>query len=92
MGKKDKINLLKPYFNDLKPSEGYLAIKYLIEHGYVQNIITTNFDPLIDKILENIPHRKIVGELTSELGDNPKITFIKAHGDLKYGNLRFSPF
>ena len=59
--KKDKINLLKPYFNDLKPSEGYLAIKYLIEHGYVQNIITTNFDPLIDKILENIPHRKIVG-------------------------------
>ncbi|WP_368228194.1 SIR2 family protein, partial [Blautia wexlerae] len=56
------------------------------------NIITTNFDPLIDKILENIPHRKIVGELTSELGDNPKITFIKAHGDLKYGNLRFSPF
>lgn len=92
LGKKDKINLLKPYFNDLKPSEGYLAIKYLIEHGYVQNIITTNFDPLIDKILENIPHRKIVGELTSELGDNPKITFIKAHGDLKYGNLRFSPF
>ena len=92
LGKKDKINLLKPYFNDLKLSEGYLAIKYLIEHGYVQNIITTNFDPLIDKILENIPHRKIVGELTSELGDNPKITFIKAHGDLKYGNLRFSPF
>ena len=60
LGKKDKINLLKPYFNDLKPSEGYLAIKYLIEHGYVQNIITTNFDPLIDKILENIPHRKII--------------------------------
>lgn len=25
-------------------------------------------------------------------GSNPKITFIKAHGDLKYGDLRFSPY
>ena len=92
LGKKDKINLLKPYFNDLQPSEGYLAIKYLVENGYIENIITTNFDPLIDSILEKIPHRKIVGNHDITIGNNPKIVFIKAHGDLEYGDLRFSPY
>lgn len=40
LGRKDKINLLQPYFDNLEPSEGYYAIKYLIENGYIQNIIT----------------------------------------------------
>lgn len=92
LGRKDKINLLQPYFDNLEPSEGYYAIKYLIENGYIQNIITTNFDPLIDIILEKTPHRIIVGEKEMVSGSNPKITFIKAHGDLKYGDLRFSPY
>lgn len=92
LGKKDKINLLKPYFNDLQPSEGYLAIKYLVENGYIQNIITTNFDPLIDTILEKIPHRKIVGKYDVKNDNNSQIVFIKAHGDLEYGGLRFSPY
>lgn len=92
LGRKDKINLLQPYFDNLEPSEGYYSIKYLIENGYIQNIITTNFDPLIDIILEKTPHRIIVGEKEMVSGSNPKITFIKAHGDLKYGDLRFSPY
>lgn len=93
LGKIDKIHLLAPYFENLTPSPGYFAVKYLVENHFIQNIITTNFDPLIDQMLENIPHRKIIGENEEVcVGSNPKLTFIKAHGDLKYGGLRFSPY
>lgn len=94
LGKIDRVHLLAPYFENLTPSPGYFAVKYLVKNHFIQNIITTNFDPLIDQILENIPHRKIVGENEEVCGgtNNPEFTFIKAHGDLKYGELRFSPY
>lgn len=93
LGKKDKIHLLSPYFENLTPSSGYFAVKYLIENHFIHNIITTNFDPLVDQMLENLPHRKIIGEYEEMYGGpDPVITFIKAHGDLEYGGLRFSPY
>ena len=92
LGNVDKINLLKPYFDDIVPSEGYWAIQYLVSNHYVQNIITTNFDPLIDRMLENVPHKKIVGIHEVRNDAASQLTFIKAHGDLENGELRFSPY
>lgn len=92
-GEQDRIDLLAPYFKNLEPSKGYLAIRNLIKTGYIKNIITTNFDPLIDEILKDIPHRTFIDGLKKESfsDDNFSINFVKAHGDLQHGNLRFAP-
>ena len=48
LGKKEKINLLKPYFNDLKPSEGYLAIKYFtLSFELTSNAFISSFNSKI---------------------------------------------
>lgn len=92
-GEQDRIDLLAPYFKNLEPSKGYLAIRNLIKTGYIKNIITTNFDPLIDEILKDIPHRTFIDGLKKESfsDDNFSINFVKAHGDLQHGNIRFAP-
>lgn len=66
-----------------------MAIRNLIKTGYIKNIITTNFDPLIDEILKDIPHRTFIDGLKKESfsDDNLSINFVKAHGDLQHGNL-----
>lgn len=90
-GEHDRINLLNRYFIDCKPSPGYIYLRKLIDLGCIKNIITTNFDLLIDEILSGLSYKLQVGDHVEIIGDDPKFTVIKAHGDLRYGNIRFSP-
>lgn len=90
-GNVDRINLLERYFKDMRPSIGYQCVRSLIEEKYINNIITTNFDPMLDEVLEGLSYNLVVGTKKEIIGDNPQFTLLKPHGDLKRGQLRFIP-
>lgn len=91
-GTEDRIQLLEDYFEGMSPSVGYKNLRWLLEAGYINNIITTNFDLMIDQALDGLSYRLIVGSIEEMVGDAPaQFTVIKAHGDLRHGQLRFAP-
>lgn len=90
-GKRDRIHLLEDYFKDMKPSKGYQFVRFLVENNYINNIITTNFDLMLDEVFEGLSYNLQVGDMQIKLGEDPQFTLLKAHGDLRYGQLRFSP-
>lgn len=90
-GAQDHIQLLQPFFTDMVPSRGYQVLRWLVENNYVNQILTTNFDLMLDKALEGLSYRLIVGTQTVIIGDDPTFTVLKAHGDMRYGELRFAP-
>ena len=92
-GERNRIQLLEDYFTDMTPSVGYQAMRWLVENGYINNIVTTNFDLMIDTALEGLSYQLVVGSHEEIVGTNPKpaLTLIKAHGDLRFGELRFAP-
>lgn len=90
-GDVDRINLLESYFKDMHPSIGYQCVRSLIETNYINNIITTNFDPMLDEVLEGLSYNLIVGTKAEIIGEDPQFTLLKPHGDLKRGQLRFAP-
>lgn len=92
-GKRNRIQLLDGFFTDMSPSAGYQAMRWLVENGYIDNILTTNFDLMIDKALEGLSYRLVVGSQEEIVGSEPEpvVTIIKAHGDLNHGELRFAP-
>lgn len=90
-GELERIHMLETFFEHMSPSVGYQILRWLVEQQYVTNIITTNFDDMIDKALEGLSYHLIVGTHEEDIGTNPSFTLIKAHGDLKFGELRFAP-
>ncbi len=90
-GNQNKIQLLKEYFENMSPSIGYENLRWLAENNYIQNIITTNFDLMIDQVFEGLSYNLIVGTKNIRIDQNAQLTIIKAHGDLNKGYLRFSP-
>lgn len=59
----ERVNLLKPYFepneeeieNHLKePTKAHRAIAQLAKDGYIKLVLTTNFDRLLEKALEDV--------------------------------------
>ena len=90
-GEKNRIGLLEGYFENMTPSIGYETIRWLVENDYIQNIITTNFDLMLDRALDGINYNLIVGTQNIIVDKDAKLTIIKAHGDLRHGELRFSP-
>ena len=90
-GNADRIQLLEEYFKNMSPSVGYQHLRYLIENNYINNIITTNFDPMLEEVLTGLSYYLQVGTYKEIIGTNPQFTLLKAHGDLKIGQLRFAP-
>lgn len=91
-GKKDKVQLLQNFFVNMSPSPGYKTLRWLLDHGYISNIITTNFDLMLDQALDGLSYHLSVGERSEEVGKGPfRFSLIKAHGDLRLGELRFAP-
>lgn len=88
----NKIELLEEYFRDMRPADGYKQIRFLVENHYINNIITTNFDLMLDKVFQGLSYQLLVGNNCEELliGNDPQFNLIKAHGDLNYGDLLFS--
>ena len=90
---KERRKLLQKRLEGVVPSEGHKFLRKLIELGYINNIITTNFDMLIEDVCDGLTYNKKVGENEYiKIGDgSPVFNLIKAHGDLETGNLKFAP-
>lgn len=91
-GKAEQKFLLESKLKDAEPSSGHKYLRLLVENGYIHNIITTNFDMLLEKTLEGLSYRKCVGTQSYKtIGSNPIVDILKVHGDLEEGEFRFAP-
>lgn len=89
---KERELLLKKKLDNIEPSEGHNLLRTLVKAGYIHNVITTNFDMLLEKTFCGLSYNKRVGENTyKHIGDNPSFNLLKVHGDLEEGEFRFSP-
>jgi len=91
----ERQQLLKSYFEPTEdersaglkiPSAAHKAIARLVQSGYIRVILTTNFDRLIEKALDEIGISPTVISTDDQiLGSLPlvhsKVTLIKIHGD-----------
>ncbi|MBU7028799.1 MAG: HEAT repeat domain-containing protein [Theionarchaea archaeon] len=101
-GKKERFDILSPYFEGMNPSPGYKTLAEMIEEGYFKLILTTNFDYMLEEVLKEtnlVLNRDyfvcIVGEgkediLTKKLEDGSMIRIVKLHGDYKSRILPFT--
>lgn len=92
IGEEDRREILTDYFKELKPGMGYKNLRLLVENGYITQIITTNFDILINEALQGMAYKLKVGDtpIRSVQGGGQIFVF-KVHGDIENGELRFSP-
>ncbi|MCL2441458.1 MAG: SIR2 family protein [Treponema sp.] len=91
-GKIERQEILEKYFLNLRPSKGYLYLRNLVEQGYITNIVTTNFDMLLNRSLDGIAYTIHVGNLPPRrINGGSLITLHKIHGDIESGELIFSP-
>ena len=90
-GRRDRIHMLETYFKDMEPSKGYRLVRFLVENNYINNIITTNFDLMLDEVFTGLSYNLQVGNMKYVIGEDPQFTLLKAHGDIRYGHLRFAP-
>lgn len=91
----ERASLLRPYFEPTEeeqeqglkmPTQAHKAIATLVKYGYIRTILTTNFDRLIEKALEEQSITPDVISTDDALkGAMPyvhsKCTVIKLHGD-----------
>lgn len=86
--------LRKEYFDRLikgkKPSVGHRYLANIISPGFIGNILTTNFDRLIERSLYQAELEPMVVNHQSDLEEfsiENKINVIKLHGDYLYDNI-----
>ena len=90
--KKERELLLKNKLMDVKPSDGHMFLRKLVENGFINTVITTNFDMLLEKAFEGLSYYKRVGNDKYQIvGNTPFFNLLKVHGDLEEGNFRFAP-
>lgn len=91
-GKLERKELLKKRFRNMNPTEGHICLRKLIEKGYIHNVITTNFDMLLENTFKGLSYNKRVGcKKYKKIGKNPSFNLLKIHGDLEDGEFRFAP-
>lgn len=89
----DRYLTIAPRLLDLNPSMGLRHMAQLVADGYIDTIVTTNFDTLVEKALSkffNISQMKILvrGEVPDDMiarylsSETPRIKIVKLHGDL----------
>ena len=89
--------LLRRYFDPpVQPTEGHQALAALCAAGRIRVIITTNFDRLIERALDQVGITpQVITSPTSVAGMTPlthaAVTVVKLHGDYAMPGLRNSP-
>ena len=103
--KTERSFLLRQYFepNDEEresgkklPTAAHVAIAKLVEEGYINVIVTTNFDRLLEKELDNIGITPVVISTRDQIiGASPisrnKCTVLKVHGDYLDSRIKNTP-
>lgn len=75
---------------NVPPSRGYVALTQILHHGWVSTVLTTNFDPCLERaqVLNNKPHRLVVIStpadyvMFSSAPQDPQQIFL--HGSVKH--------
>lgn len=92
LGKEDRREILDDYFLNLIPGDGYNNLRLLVENGYISNIITTNFDMLLDDSLQGLSYNVKIGKGNErKIKGGSLVHLLKVHGDIENGQLRFAP-
>lgn len=86
----DRNQFVKENFQDKKPSFGYLCFAdYLISKG-VKNVLTTNFDLLIERAIRKLDENYDLLNISDN--ESPLLTgslnIVKLHGDYNYDKIR----
>lgn len=90
--KKERELLLKSKLLDVKPSGGHMFLRRLVENEFINTVITTNFDMLLENAFEGLSYYKRVGNDKYQIvGNAPSFSLLKVHGDLEEGSFRFAP-
>lgn len=90
--KKERELLLKNKLIDVEPSSGHMFLRELVKNGFINTVITTNFDMLLENAFEGLSYNKRVGSNQYQVvGDAPSFNLLKVHGDLEEGSFRFAP-
>jgi hypothetical protein len=79
-----------------EPTKAHRAIAELVSKGYIRVILTTNFDPLLEKAIEDAGVKPaLVSDVSGIQGMNPlqheEVTIIKLHGHYLDTRLRNTP-
>ncbi|MFN7982167.1 MAG: tetratricopeptide repeat protein [Vicinamibacterales bacterium] len=80
---------------DRKPSFGYVVLANLIARNYINTVLTTNFDDLVNEACATFtdirPVTYAYGVMVSDLRiGNPRPRILKLHGDYLYSRLKNS--
>lgn len=82
--------VINNYVSNSSPSIGYLSLGALIRNKKIRNLVTTNFDNIIEKIYPDV--FVVSDESSHRTGDleiaGDKIQLIKLHGDFRYDKLK----
>ena len=103
--REEQRGILREYFEPNKeereagekqPTKAHKAIAKLVKEGYIKLILTTNFDRLIEKALEEegVNNYQILSTKNKIKGKAPyihRVTIIKLHGDYIDGEMKNTP-
>ena len=98
----ERYTILKKYYENLTPSNGYISLAKLIKSGYFELILTTNIDTMLEDALRTqefadfqviiIDEEMTTGKLEAILKTRtPKVKIIKLHGDIHARRFAFTP-
>lgn len=86
----DRNQFIKEKFHSVKPSFGYLCFAdYLISKG-ARNVLTTNFDLLIERAIRKLDENFDLTNVSENENPilNSRLNIIKLHGDYNYDSLK----
>ncbi len=90
----ERCRIVRPYFEDCRPSEGHIRLAGLIREQFFSTIFTTAIDGLLEKTLEQqrlLPGREYIrcvlpttspDEIRLALNESSRVVVIKLLGDL----------
>ncbi len=89
----ERQKLIEKLIDDKQPNGAYILLAYLIEQSVFTNLLTTNFDDLINEALIYYTEKRCRFYADDEISQyisihSKKPNIIKVHGDYRYANIR----
>ncbi|MDH7460957.1 tetratricopeptide repeat protein [Chitinophagaceae bacterium 26-R-25] len=90
---RERQRLVEALIEECNPGGAYVILAHMIEKGYFNNILTTNFDDFINETMAYYTSKRVrffaddeISQFISIYGNKPNI--IKLHGDYRYANIK----
>ncbi|MDI3320385.1 tetratricopeptide repeat protein [Pinibacter soli] len=90
---RERQRLVEALIEECNPGGAYVILAHMIDKGYFNNILTTNFDDFINETVAYFTSKRVrffaddeISQFISIYGNKPNI--IKLHGDYRYANIK----